>query len=211
MVRCTTTTSKFPNVQAAPLVSTTGGTIAALFDGDTTFINNARIRNLTADQIDTTTITSDVGFLNTLTVTDLNIVNGSVTSPYTLAHPSMPKTDSGSSISMTLDDFPTIPFATGQISGTVQIQFQCTALMNFFIYRVEARQGSGSWGSVGAVVTGNHAAVGGIIQSAPIGWNPPTPNVPVQIRVVINAQVNAGGTHGFTCNWATVFALVHKK
>lgn len=49
------------------VVTTTGGTIAALFDGDTTYLNNARIRNLTATNITVGSLTGDRLAVGTIT------------------------------------------------------------------------------------------------------------------------------------------------
>lgn len=51
------------------VVMTAAGTVAALFDGDTTYINNARIRNLTATNIDVASLTATAGFFDNVRIT----------------------------------------------------------------------------------------------------------------------------------------------
>jgi hypothetical protein len=61
------------------VIITDGTNIAALFDGNTTYIANARIRNLNADNIDVATLTATTGFFDYLVVQDGQIAANAVT------------------------------------------------------------------------------------------------------------------------------------
>lgn len=81
----TSNPSRFVILADRTIVSTTGGTIAALFDGDTTFINKARIRDLTADQIDVANLVADTIFVANLTVDTLNLTPNAATQSVSVA------------------------------------------------------------------------------------------------------------------------------
>src|SRR5690606_13761563 len=68
------------------LVTTSTGTVAALFEGDTTFIENARIANLTADNIAAKSIDADEILIDGTLVTEL-IANNAVSGNASYALP----------------------------------------------------------------------------------------------------------------------------
>jgi hypothetical protein len=77
-LEATSTESRIVMV-ANRVIITDGTNIAALFDGNTTYIANARIRNLNADNIDVATLTATTGFFDYLVVQDGQIAANAVT------------------------------------------------------------------------------------------------------------------------------------